>query len=284
MKTSPAAKQSIRVKVDARGIATLTLNRPERHNAFDPDMSVEISAALMSLDASDDVRAIVLTGEGPSFCSGGDIEHMRRTVNFTRAQNYRASLQVTRMFYVLRNMSKPTVAKVRGAVRGGGVGLVAACDIAISANDATFRLSEVRVGMVPAMIAPFVVAAVGERHASRYFLSAEEFGAEDALRIGLVHQVTASSDLDKVVATMVANVLQGGPRALVAAKQEIRRAVSLGIRPEGVTAAARTIARTRVAAEAQEGLHAFLDKRKPAWTLAKPDNELARIVKLRESS
>lgn len=261
--------RAVLVDVDDLGAATVTLNRPERHNAFDPDMSVEVGAALERLDASPDVRVVILTGQGRSFCAGGDIEHMRRTIHFSKTQNYRASYQVTRMFHVLRAMSKPTVAKVRGAVRGGGVGLVAACDIAISSSDATFRLSEVRVGMVPAMISPFVVAAVGERHASRYFLSAEQFDAAEALRIGLVHQVAAPDELDAAVAAMVASITQGGPNALAAAKQEIRNAVSTGITAAGVAAAARTIARTRIAPEAQEGLHAFLEKRRPSWAPGK---------------
>lgn len=264
----PAAAGSaheVLVEVDAQGIATVTLNRPERHNAFYPAMGVEISKVLERLDASPAVRAVVLTGKGASFCAGGDIEHMRSTIGFTKTQNYEESLQVTRMFYVLHAMSKPTVAKVRGAVRGGGVGLVAACDIAVCTQDATFRLSEVRVGMVPAMISPFVVAAIGERQACRYFLSGEQFGAEEARRIGLVHEVVAPDQLDSVVDVLTSELRQGGPQALAGSKREIRKAAAEGIRPANIGMSARTIANTRIGAEAQEGLHAFLEKRKPEW-------------------
>jgi methylglutaconyl-CoA hydratase len=265
MKARAKDWQSILVGIDARGVATLSLNRPERHNAFDPDMSAEICAALESLDVLPRVRVVILTGEGRSFCSGGDIGHMRRTINFTRAQNYRASRQVTRMFYVLRGMRKPTVAKVRGAVRGGGVGLIAACDIAVSASDATYRLSEVRVGMVPAMISPFMVAAIGERQATRYLLSAELFGADEALRVGLVQAVVPDDELDRAVERLTDELRQGAPGALSATKLEVRAAARNGIRPAGIGAAARTIAKTRVGREAQEGLRAFLEKRKPDW-------------------
>ena len=275
----PAAagrEQEVLVEIDEMGVATVTLNRPERHNAFYPEMSVEISAVLERLDASPEVRAVVLAGRGASFCAGGDIAHMRSTIDFSRAQNYKESLQVTRMFYVLHAMTKPTVAKVRGAVRGGGVGLVAACDIAICAQGTTFRLSEVRVGMVPAMISPFVVAAIGERHASRYFLSGQQFGADEAMRIGLVHDVVAPDALDHVVADLLVDLRQGGPQALAASKREIRKAAAEGITAAGIGKSARTIAMTRIAAEAQEGLHAFLEKRKPAWVLRVSGKEETR--------
>lgn len=260
-----ASATEVLIEIGHAGIATVTLNRPQCHNAFYPEMSMAIADALEDLDGREDVRVVVLSGAGKSFCAGGDIAHMKSTIGFTRRQNLLEARQVTRMFYVLHGMTKPTVAKVRGAARGGGVGLVAACNIAICSDDANFRLSEVRVGMVPAMIAPFVVAAIGERQATRYFLSGEQFGADDARRVGLVHAVVPGDALDGAVDRLTDELRQGAPGALSATKLEVRAAARNGIRTAGIGAAARTIAKTRVGSEAQEGLRAFLEKRKPEW-------------------
>ena len=181
--------QKVLTQIDQDGNATVALNRPEVHNAFDPEMGVQLIGALKELEADPKVRAVVLMGQGKSFSAGADIEHMRKSARFSNEQNRKAALASAQMFHTLYTLRKPTIARVHGAVRGGGVGLVAACDIAIGARDATFRLSEVRLGIIPAMISPYVVAAIGERHARRYFISGEEFDAAEAYRIGLLHDI-----------------------------------------------------------------------------------------------
>jgi methylglutaconyl-CoA hydratase len=251
--------------VDARGVATLTLNRPELHNAFDPEMGAQMVTVLKQLEANPKVRAVVLMGQGKSFCAGADIEHMKSSAKFTQEQNRKAAYQTAQMYQTLYALKKPTIARVHGAVRGGGVGLVAACDIAIGSRDATFRLTEVRLGIVPAMISPYVVAAIGERYARRYFISGEEFDSAEAYRIGLLHDLVEFEQLNPRIGRILADLYCGGPRAIVAAKEQIRRVAHAGISDALVEDTANTIAAIRATAEAQEGLSAFLEKRKAAW-------------------
>ena len=252
-------------QVDRDGNATAALNRPEVHNAFDPEMGVQLITALRSLEADPKVRAVVLMGQGKSFCAGADIEHMKTSAKFTQEQNRKAAYQTAQMYHALYTLKKPTIARVHGAVRGGGVGLVAACDIAIGSRDATFRLSEVRLGIVPAMISPYVVAAIGERHARRYFVSGEEFDSAEAFRIGLLHDIVELDQLNAAVGNMLSQLYCGGPHAIVAAKQQISRVAHAGITEAVVADTATAIANIRATSEAQEGLTAFLEKRKAAW-------------------
>lgn len=251
--------------IDKDGNATLALNRPEVHNAFDPDMVAQMTATLRQLEANPKVRAVVLMGQGKNFCAGADIEHMRKSARFTKEQNHKAAYQTAQMYHTLYTLRKPTIARVHGAVRGGGIGLVAACDIAIGSRDATFRLSEVRLGIVPAMISPYVVAAIGERHARRYAVTGEEFDSAEAYRIGLLHDIVELDQLNPRVSYLLADLYCGGPNAIVAAKQLIRRVAHAGITAQVVEDTANTIAGIRATAEAQEGLGAFLEKRKAAW-------------------
>ena len=251
--------------IDKDGNATVALNRPDVHNAFDPEMGAQMIDTLKELEANPHVRAVVLMGTGKSFCAGADIEHMRKSAKFTKAQNRKAAHQMAQMFYTLNKLRKPTIARVHGAVRGGGVGLVAACDIAIGSRDATFRLSEVRLGIVPAMISPYVVAAIGERHSRRYFLSGEEFDSAEAFRIGLLHNLVELDRLNETVSYMLADLYCGGPNAIAAAKQQISSIAHAGISDAVVAATADNIADIRATPEAQEGLGAFLEKRKAAW-------------------
>jgi methylglutaconyl-CoA hydratase len=176
-------------RIDADGNATVLLNRPEVHNAFDPEMVDALTATFRKLGADRRVRAVVLAGAGRNFSAGADIEHMKRSAKHTRAQNLENARTSAAMFEALHTLPKPTIASVSGAVRGGGVGLVAACDIAVATRSSTFRLSEVRLGIVPAMIGPYVIAAIGERMARRYMMTAEEFDVAEAWRIGLVHDI-----------------------------------------------------------------------------------------------
>ncbi|MBI1991501.1 MAG: enoyl-CoA hydratase/isomerase family protein, partial [Betaproteobacteria bacterium] len=189
--------------IDKAGNATIALNRPEVHNAFDPDMIARMTATLRELEANPKVRAVVLMGQGKNFCAGADIEHMRKSAKFTKEQNRKAALATAQMYHALYTLRKPTIARVHGAVRGGGIGLVAACDIAIGSRDSTFRLSEVRLGIVPAMISPYVVAAIGERHARRYAVTGEEFDSAEAYRIGLLHDVVEPDQLNPRISLLL---------------------------------------------------------------------------------
>jgi methylglutaconyl-CoA hydratase len=257
--------QKVLTQVDNDGNATVALNRPDVHNAFDPEMGVQLITALKALEANSKVRAVVLMGQGKSFSAGADIDHMKKSAKFTREQNRKAAFASAQIFHTLYTLKKPTIARVHGAVRGGGVGLVAACDIAIGSHDATFRLSEVRLGIVPAMISPYVVAAIGERHARRYFVSGEEFDSAEAFRIGLLHDIVEPDHLNLRIGEMLSQIYCGGPHAIVAAKQQIGRIAHAGITAAVVADTANTIADIRATAEAQEGLSAFLEKRKAAW-------------------
>lgn len=252
--------------IDEFGNATLTLNRPEVHNAFNPDMVRALTLALAGLGRDSMVRAVVITGAGPSFCAGADIAHMRKSAEFTKAQNYKAAGESARMFHALHALNKPTIAAVHGAVRGGGCGIVAACDIAIATRTATFRLSEVKIGVIPAMISPYVISAIGERQARRYMLSGEAFDAAEAWRIGLVHDIVEAGELVARVGGMLGELYTSGPHAVRAIKQLIPVSAHSRIGPGIIKTTARRIAEIRATPEAQEGLSAFLEKRKPRWT------------------
>lgn len=256
----------VQVHVDDDGNATVLLNRPEVHNAFDPEMVDALTAALEGLDRDPKVRAVVLMGTGRSFCAGADITHMKKSATYTRQQNYAAAQRSARMFYTLYHLRKPTIACVRGAVRGGGCGLVAACDIAITSRLATFRLSEVKIGVIPAMISPYVIAAIGERMARRYMLTGEEFDSAEAYRIGLVHDLVEEEELVPRVSTILYHLYSSGPAAMSAIKALIPISAHSTIGPTIVAETARRIAGIRATPEAQEGMAAFLEKRKPAWT------------------
>ena len=265
--------QKVLSHVDADGHATVTLNRPDVHNAFDPEMVDALTATLKKLEGDDRVRAVVLTGAGRSFCAGADIEHMKRSASYSREQNLENARATAMMLQTLCHLGKPSIACVRGAVRGGGVGLVSACDIAIAARGATFRLSEVKLGIIPAMISPFVIRAIGRRYAHRYMISGEEFDAAEAYRIGLVHDICEESDLNALLGRMLEQLYTSGPHAVTAVKKLISEVDGSSIDDELMEAVSQRIAAIRVTAEAQEGLSAFLDKRKPAWSTPASEHE-----------
>jgi methylglutaconyl-CoA hydratase len=258
--------QKVLSQIDADGNATVMLNRPEVHNAFDPEMVDALTSTLKKLESNDKVRAVVITGSGRSFCAGADIEHMKKTAKFSRAQNLENARATALMLRTLYTLEKPTLACVRGAVRGGGVGLVSACDIAIAERGATFRLSEVKLGIIPAMISPFVIGAIGRRHAHRYMLSGEEFDAAEAFRIGLVHDICEEPELNALIGRMLANLYSSGPNALVAIKKLIPQVAAARIDESLMETVSARIADIRTTAEAQEGLSSFLEKRKTAWS------------------
>jgi len=257
---------SVLVSADGGGLATVTLNRPERHNAFDEAMIAELTAALAGLGADDSIRMVVLRAAGRSFSAGGDLGWMQRLAGASEAENRADALRLAALMRTLDRLPKPTVAVVRGSAFGGGVGLVACCDIALAAEGALFSLSEVRLGLIPAVISPYVAAAMGERACRRYFLTAERFSAAEALRLGLLHGVYAEEGLEPAVDAVLKHLRAGAPQAQAAAK-ELLFAVARRPTDEAVIVnTAEAIARCRASAEGREGIAAFLEKRPPAWS------------------
>ena len=266
-RASPARFKSLAVEV-RESVALVVLSRPEVHNAFDETMIAELTRALLALDRDDAVRAIVLLGEGRSFCAGADLNWMKKSAGYGHAENLADARSLATMLKTLHRLSKPTIARVHGSTFGGGVGLVACCDIAFAAHDATFSLSEVKLGLIPATIGPYVVEAIGARQARRYFLSAERFTAAEAFRIGLVHELFPVEELDGKINELLGALLVAGPRAQDEAKALIR---AIGARPiddETIDDTAARIARVRGSLEGKEGVAAFLEKRSPAWVSA----------------
>ena len=247
-------------------VARLRMTRPQVHNAFDAELIGELTAALDEVANDAGVRVLVLEAEGASFSAGADLNWMRGMAAASEEANRIDSLALARLMRTLDELPKPTIARVQGAAFGGGVGLVACCDIAIAVDGAKFGLTESKLGLLPAVISPYVIAAIGPRQARRYFATAEIFDAADAHRIGLVHEVVDADALDAAVQSQIALLIKAGPVATASAKQLVRNvcAHADGNRHDAYNAA--LIARLRVSPEGQEGLSAFLEKRKPHWT------------------
>ena len=248
-----------------RGVATVWLNRPEVHNAFDEHAIRELTTTLATLDGDASVRAVVLAGHGKSFCAGGDLDWMRRMAGYGREENLRDAAALAEMLRTLATLSKPTLARVHGAALAGGTGLVAACDIAIAAPEASFGTTEVRLGLIPATISPYVVRAIGARAAQRYFLTGERFDADEALRLGLVHEVVAADKLDTRVGELLDALLAAGPQALASAKRLVAEVAGRPIDAALIVRTTELIADARGSDEAREGIAAFFEKRKPGW-------------------
>jgi methylglutaconyl-CoA hydratase len=260
------SENSVLVKVDADGIATVILNRPELHNAIDERLIALLGARLAKLDADPAVRVVVLAGSGRSFCAGADLNWMKRMAKYSAKDNLRDARGLTAMLNVLSNLSKPTVARVHGPAYGGGAGIVACCDIAIASREAAFAFSEVRLGLIPAAISPYVVDAVGQRAARRYFLTGERFDAAEAFRIGLVHDIVEEGALNERIGHVLFDLFKGGPHALAAAKDLVRAVARAPLDDAMLDDTARRIAAIRSSAEGREGVSAFLEKRDPKWT------------------
>ena len=256
----------ILLAVDNRGVATLTLNRPEVHNAFDDRLIAELTHKLREAAHNHDVRAIVLAANGKSFSAGADLNWMKSMAHFSEPENLRDAVGLADLMHTITVLPKPTVARVQGPAYGGGVGLVACCDIAVGSRTAMFSLSEVRLGLIPAVISPHVIAAIGERQARRYFLTAERFDAAEALRIGLLHVLAEEDQLDTALQAILGHLLKGGPKAQGAAKDLIASVANRPIDRRLVEDTAERIARIRVTAEGREGIAAFLEKRPPGWS------------------
>ena len=246
-------------------VATIWMNRPDLHNAFDEILIAELTAACIALDGDADVRIVVLGGRGKSFSAGADLNWMRRAANNGIDENLNDARALAGMLRTLAEMKKPTIARVQGAALGGGMGLAAACDIAVASAKAVFATSEVRFGIIPSAISPYVLRAIGARQATRYFQSAERIDAVRAREIGLVHEVAEPEELEAKVAEIVAALLAGGPNAQAAAKDLIRAVDHQPVNHTLVEETAHRIAHLRATPEAREGISAFLDKRQPNW-------------------
>jgi len=253
--------QQLLLTTDERGVRTLTLNRPERHNALNGELIGELIAALDACNSDTNVRVVVITGAGASFSSGADLEWMKGSINYDEATNRKDAMQLATLMRTIYNLHKPTIARVNGPAYGGGLGIIACCDIAIATTTAQFAFTEVRLGLAPAVISPYILMSIGPSHARRLFLTAEQFSSSEALGYGLVHQVVESDTLNGAVEKQVGMLLKAGPEAIKACKRLIPRLSNEAIDNELVA----LIAALRASPEGQEGLSAFLDKRKPNW-------------------
>ena len=247
------------------GVARVTLNRPQLRNAFDDVLIGQLKRAFLDIQADPAVRVMVLAGNGPAFCAGADLNWMKRMAGYDYEENLADATALAQMLAALDRLPKPTIARVHGPVFAGGTGLVAACDIAVGTPEAKFCLSEAKLGLSPATISPYVIRAMGERTARRYFLTAEVFDAEEALRIGMLSILTSKEELDGVISSLVEHLLAGGPEAHGNIKALIRSVA--GRRPDEALVAetAQRIAEIRGSPEGREGIAAFLEKRKASW-------------------
>ncbi len=256
-------------------IGLVTMNRAERHNAFDDVLIQELTDALRSMEADDSVRVLVLSGAGRSFSAGADLNWMKRIAGYSKEENQRDAMALGALMRTLAHLRKPTIARVQGAAYGGGVGLVACCDVAVAAQSASFALSEAKLGLIPAVISPYVIAAIGERAARRYFLTGEKFDSAEAWRLGLVHELASTEpDMDEKIGDVVEAMLLCGPVAQREAKELIRAVAGRPIHSELIQDTAERIARLRSSPEGREGVAAFLEKRRAAWVPPEPEPEV----------
>jgi methylglutaconyl-CoA hydratase len=249
----------------AHHVGSITLNRPDVRNAFNDEVIAEITQAFTELSLRDDVRCIVLAAEGAAFCAGADLNWMRRMADYSREENLVDAGKLADMLRVIYECPKPTVARIQGDAIAGGMGLVAACDVAISVDTANFCLSEVKLGLIPATISPYVIRAMGARAAHRYFLTAERFSAQEALRIGFVHEVVSSDQLDAKVDAITQTLAKNSPNAVKVCKKLLHEVAGQEIRQPLIAKTVEGIADIRASAEGREGVSSFLGKRKPSW-------------------
>jgi len=246
-------------------VATLTINRPEIHNAFDDRLIAELTARYQALEADPAVQVVVLAANGASFSAGADLNWMRRMAEYTEAENLADAGRLASLLRRIDTLSKPTIAKVQGSAFAGGIGLIAVSDVVLAAAHAEFAVTEVRIGLIPAVISPYLVRAMGAREARRLFLTAQRFSADHARRVGLVHEVVAADELDARVAHTVSLLRHNSPQAMTAAKQLVADVVDRPIDQAMIDRTVQGIARQRASADGVEGLTAFLQKRKPRW-------------------
>jgi methylglutaconyl-CoA hydratase len=261
------SEPTVSLSVDERGVATLTLDRPDKHNAFDDAVIAELDAVLAAVAADDSVKVMVLASSGKSFSAGADLAWMQRMANYSEAENREDARRLADMLHKLNTLPQPSVARVQGAAYGGAVGLVSCCDLAVGSSRARFCLSEVKIGLIPATISPYVIAAMGPRAARRYFTTAEVMDADTACQIGLLSEVVGVDDLDAAVNDRVETLLVNGPQAIRAAKSLVLDYADRIVDAELIEDSCRRIADVRVSAEGQAGLQAFLDKTDPPWRM-----------------
>jgi methylglutaconyl-CoA hydratase len=256
--------QSIDITMHER-VATVTLNRPDVRNAFNEATIAELALAFDELGRDEAVRAIVLAANGPAFCAGADLNWMKRMAGYSDAENLEDATRLADMLRTIYLCPKPVVAKIQGDCYAGGMGLAAACDVAVAAEGASFCLSEVKLGLIPATISPYVIKAMGENAARRYFLTAERFSAQEAHRIGFVHELVKADDLDPSVAAIVKALVSNSPNAVQQAKVLVRDIAGRPFDNALLADTAARIAAIRASLEAREGVASFLEKRKPSW-------------------
>ena len=255
----------ITCNTDHRGVTTITLNRPDKHNAFNEDFIAELSGALDEISKDSGSKVMVLRSNGKNFSAGADLDWMKRMAGYTRAENVRDANALAELLYKLNFLPVPTIARVQGAAMGGGCGLVSCCDIALAADNAVFAFSEVKLGLIPATISPYVIRAIGEKQARRYFQTAERFDARRATEIGLVSEVMDESGLDEAVEKTIDLILANSSEAVKAVKQLVFDVAGKPVTRELLQQTSESIADIRASEEGKEGLSAFLEKRKPAW-------------------
>ena len=261
----PHRKKFKTIKLEVRGhVAWVILNRPEIHNAFNDVMIAEITAAFFIICARQDIRVAILTGEGDTFCAGADLAWMREVLDYTYDENLSDSQRLADMMHVISICPLPTIARVNGPAIGGGCGFVAACDVAVASNKAFFSFAEVKLGIVPAVISPYVLRKIGDRYCREYFLTGEKFSAEKAHAAGLVNRVAEETEIDSVVNIYIEKFLACGPNALERCKQLLLKIPSLS-EPELSKYTSEMITELRISDEGQEGMKAFFEKRRPKW-------------------
>jgi methylglutaconyl-CoA hydratase len=249
-------------------VARITLNRPDVRNAFNDEVIAELTQAFTQVGQDPQVRAVVLAADGPAFCAGADLNWMRRMADYTREENLADAGALAEMLRTIHSCLKPTIARVQGDVFAGGVGLVAACDMAVSVDTATYCLSEVKLGLIPATISPYVIRAMGARAAQRYFLTAERFSAAEAHRIGMVHEVVSADQLDAKVAELTQALVSASPNAVRSCKMLVNEVAGRDIDAVLIAKTVEGIADIRSSTEGKEGVQSFLQKRKPSWLAA----------------
>lgn len=264
MLKASGTKEGVKITRE-NSIATLTLNRPEVRNAFDEQMILLLSQQLRSLENDPSIKAVVIRGEGDHFCAGANIEWMRRSAKLSREENHQDALKLAQLLHILNHLKKPTLAVVQGSVYGGAIGLITACDIVIAETHTEFCFSEVKLGLIPSIVCPYILAAIGAKAARRYLLTAEKIPASLAERLGLVHELCSKENINDRVETLLLDIKRNGPEALKATKELIFKLSESKNTLQQVEYTAHLIADIRTSAEAQEGLTAFLEKRIPEW-------------------
>ncbi len=261
------SEEMLKIDRNENGVVTVTLNRPEIHNAFNDDLIARLSKTFIEIGNDETARLVILTGAGASFCAGADLNWMKAMVKYSQDENYKDSLKLANLFQTINSFTKPVIGKINGSALGGGAGLVAVCDYCLAVDTAKFGFTEVRLGLVPAVISPYVIAKIGESAARATFLSGEMFNAFYAKDIGLVHEVVSTHELDSCCEKVVTSFLKAGPKAAVTAKRLIKDVFGLVNRPDDLKDyTCRVIAGARISEEGQEGMGALLNKSKPSWS------------------